>query len=408
MATQVQKSSFDGELLDRLLAGRDPKTILESDGLMGELKKALAERMLNAELDTHLGEDAEQRSGNHRNGSSPKTVLTPEGELTLAIPRDRHGRFDPALIPKYRRRFPGFDTKIVALYARGMSTRDIQAHVRELYGLEISPELVSAVTGAVLDEVAAWQNRPLEPTYAFVFFDALRVKIRDEGVVRNKAVYLALGVRCDGRKEILGLWIEQAEGAKFWLRVMSELKARGLNDILIAIVDGLKGFPDAITAVFPRTVVQTCIVHLIRYSMQFASWKERKAIAAALKPIYQALDPNAAGAALDAFDEGPWGRKYPAIAQSWRRNWEQVTPFFAFALPVRQMIYTTNAIENLNSEVRKAIRNKGHFPSDEAATKLIWLALRHIEAKWKSPPIYWHAAKAQLAIQFEERFILSN
>ena len=408
MAAQVQKSSFDGELLDQLLAGRDPKTILESDGLMGELKKALAERMLNAELDTHLGQDAEQESGNHRNGSSPKTVLTPDGALTLAIPRDRQGRFDPALIPKYRRRFPGFDTKIVALYARGMSTRDIQAHIRELYGLEISPELVSAVTAAVLDEVSAWQNRPLEPTYAFVFFDALRVKIRDEGVVRNKAVYLALGVRCDGCKEILGLWIEQAEGAKFWLRVMSELKARGLNDILIAIVDGLKGFPDAITTVFPKTVVQTCIVHLIRYSMQFASWKERKAVAAALKPIYQALDPTAAGAALDAFDEGPWGRKYPAIAQSWRRNWEQVTPFFAFALPVRQMIYTTNAIESLNSEVRKAIRNKGHFPSDEAATKLIWLALRHIEAKWKSPPIYWHAAKAQLAIQFEERFILSN
>jgi putative transposase len=353
----------------------------------------------------YADQDAE---GNHRNGSSSKTVLTPEGELTLAIPRDRQGRFDPALIPKYRRRFPGFDTKIVALYARGMSTRDIQAHIRELYGLEISPALVSAVTDAVLDEVGTWQSRPLEPTYAFVFFDALRVKIRDEGIVRNKAVYLALGVRCDGRKEVLGLWIEQAEGAKFWLRVMSELKARGLNDILIAIVDGLKGFPDAITAVFPKTVVQTCIVHLIRYSMQFASWKERKAIAAALKPIYQALDPEAAQAALDAFDEGPWGRKYPAIAQSWRRNWVHVTPFFAFAPEIRKVVYTTNAIESLNSEVRKAIRNKGHFPSDDAATKLIWLALRHIEAKWKSPPIYWHAAKAQLAIQFEERFILSN
>ncbi|HET7415496.1 MAG TPA: IS256 family transposase [Arthrobacter sp.] len=405
MAAQVGKSSFDGELLDRLLAGRDPKTVLESEGLIGELKKALAERMLNAELDVHLDQDAE---GNHRNGSSSKTVLTPEGELTLAIPRDRQGRFDPALIPKYRRRFPGFDTKIVALYARGMSTRDIQAHIRELYGLEISPALVSAVTDAVLDEVGTWQSRPLEPTYAFVFFDALRVKIRDEGIVRNKAVYLALGVRCDGRKEVLGLWIEQAEGAKFWLRVMSELKARGLNDILIAIVDGLKGFPDAITAVFPKTVVQTCIVHLIRYSMQFASWKERKAIAAALKPIYQALDPEAAQAALDAFDEGPWGRKYPAIAQSWRRNWVHVTPFFAFAPEIRKVVYTTNAIESLNSEVRKAIRNKGHFPSDDAATKLIWLALRHIEAKWKSPPIYWHAAKAQLAIQFEERFILSN
>ncbi|HEX7370920.1 MAG TPA: IS256 family transposase [Rhodanobacteraceae bacterium] len=408
MAAQAQKSRFDGELLDRLLAGRDPATVLSSEGLLGELKKALAERMLNAELDVHLEQPDEQAEGNHRNGSSAKTVLTANGPLTLAIPRDRHGRFDPLLIGKYQRRFPGFDDKIVALYARGMSTRDIQAHIREIYGLEISPELVSVVTDAVLEDVTAWQNRPLETTYAFVFFDALRVKIRDEGIVRNKAVYLALGVRCDGRKEVLGLWIEQAEGAKFWLRVMNELKARGLNDILIAIVDGLKGFPDAITAVFPQTVVQTCIVHLMRYSLQFASWKERKAIGAALRPIYQAANAEAAHAALDAFAAGPWGTKYPAIAQSWRRSWEHVTPFFAFATDIRRMIYTTNAIESLNSQVRKAIRNKGHFPNDEAATKLMWLALRQIEAKWKLPPIYWHAAKAQLAIQFEDRFVLGN
>lgn len=407
MATK-KTTPFDGALLDRLLAGQDPKKVLASDGLLGELKKALAERMLDAEMDVHLDTESERDNGNHRNGHGRKTVLTPDGAMTLSIPRDRHGRFDPALIAKYQRRFPGFDAKIIALYARGMSTRDIQAHILELYGLEISPDLVSAITASVLEEVAAWQARPLESTYAFVFFDALRVKIRDEGIVRNKAVYLALGMRCDGRKEVLGLWTEQTEGAKFWLRVMSELKTRGVNDILIAIVDGLKGFPEAITAVFPQTVVQTCIVHLIRYSMQFASWKERKAIGVALKPIYQAADPVAARAALEAFDAGPWGQKYPTIAQSWRRAWDHVIPFFAFSPDIRRVIYTTNAIESLNSQVRKAVRNKGHFPSDEAATKLIWLALNIISAKWKSPPIYWHAAKAQLAIQFDERFIVDN
>lgn len=399
---------FSAELLDTLLEGRDPKTALDSGGLIGDLKKALAERMLNAEMDVHLDSETESEAGNHRNGTSAKTVLTPEGPLELSIPRDRHGRFDPALIGKYRRRFPGFDDKIIALYARGMSTRDIQAHVCELYGIEISPDLVSAVTDSVLDEVAAWQARPLEATYAIVFFDALRVKIRDEGLVRNKAVYLAIGVRPSGEREVLGLWIEQTEGARFWLRVMNEIKARGTNDLLIAVVDGLKGFPEAITAVFPETIVQTCIVHLIRYTMQFASWKERKAIAGALKPIYRADHADAAWQALEAFDEGPWGRKYPAIAQSWRRNWEAVIPFFAFPADVRKILYTTNAIESLNASVRKAIRNKGHFPSDQAASKLIWLALRHITENWKRPPVAWQAAKAQFALQFGERFAFND
>ena len=408
MATQAKKSVIEPELLDRLLAGRDPKSVLESDGLIGDLKQALAERMLNAELDTHLDSEAEQASGNHRNGSSRKTVLTEDGALTLSIPRDRHGRFEPALIAKYRRRFPGFDEKIIALYARGLSTREIQAHVGELYGVTISPDLVSAVTEAVIDEVTSWQNRPLEPTYAIVYFDALRVKIRDEGLVRNKAVYLAIGIRPSGHKEVLGLWIEQTEGAKFWLRVMNELKARGTHDILIAVVDGLKGFPEAITAVYPETVVQTCIVHLLRYALQFASWKERRAIAAALKPIYRAESADAARAELDAFAAGPWGQKYPAIAQAWRRNWEAVIPFFAFPQEVRKIIYTTNAIESLHSQVRRSIRNKGHFPSDEAATKLIWLALRNITAGWKNPPIAWHSAKTQLAILFGERFTLTD
>ncbi len=399
---------FTAELLDSLLAGRDPKGILESGGLIGDLKKALAQRMLNAEMDVHLEGEAEAGLSNHRNGSSSKTVLTPQGPMELSIPRDRHGRFDPALIAKYRRRFPGFDDKIIALYARGMSTRDIQGHVRELYGIEVSPDLVSAVTDSVIDEVTAWQSRPLEPTYAIVFFDALRVKIRDEGLVRNKAIYLAIGIRPSGHKEVLGLWIEQTEGAKFWLRVMNEIKARGTNDILIAVVDGLKGFPEAITAAFPDTVVQTYIVHLIRYSMQFASWKERKAISAALKPIYRADNAEAAAGELDAFDQGEWGRKYPGIAQSWRRNWEAVIPFFAFPADVRKIIYTTNAIESLNASVRKAIRNKGHFPNDQAATKRIWLALRYITENWKNPPITWHSARAQLAIQFGERFTLND
>ena len=407
MATK-KSSALSAELLDELLDGQDPATVLRSGGLLGELKRGLAERMLNAEMDAHLDCSSEQHASNHRNGTSSKTVLSEDGELELSIPRDRHGRFDPALIRKYQRRFPGFDEKIIALYARGMSTRDIQAHVGELYGIGISPDLVSVVTDSVIDEVRAWQSRPLESTYAIVFFDALRVKIRDEGLVRNKAVYLAIGVRCSGHKEVLGLWIEQTEGAKFWLRVMNELKARGVGDILIGVVDGLKGFPEAITAVFPDAVVQTCIVHLLRHSTQLASWKDRKALSQALKPIYQADHVEAAEQALSDFESGPWGERFPTVAQSWRRNWAQVIPFFAFAAPVRKIIYTTNAIESLHSGVRKTIRNKGHFPSDEAATKLIWLALRNITAKWKNPPIAWAAAKTQFAIQFGDRFRLDD
>ena len=405
MATNRDSGIMD-EVVDQLLAGRDPATVFESGGLIDELKKRLAERMLNQEMDHHLGAEAEDEAGNHRNGYSSKTVLTDTSQFELSIPRDRQGRFDPVLIGKYRRRFAGFDDKIIALYARGMTTREIAEHVGELYGTEISPDLVSAVTDAVLEEVAVWQSRGLDSTYAIVFFDAIRVKIRNEGLVSNRAVYLAIGIRCSGHKEILGIWIEQTEGAKFWLRVMTELRSRGLQDILIAVVDGLKGFPEAITSVFPQTVVQTCIVHLIRFSMHLASWKERRLIGAALKPIYQAESAAVAQIRLEEFDRGPWGRKYPAIDQSWRRNWEQVIPFFAFAPEVRTILYTTNAIESLNAQVRKAVRVRGHFPSEEAATKLIWLVLRNVQARWTNPPVIWHATKAQLAIQFEDRFMV--
>jgi putative transposase len=407
-ASMAKKRKISQELLDELLAGRDPSDLFGQDGLIDELKKAIAERILNAELDVHLSSDDEQAAGNHRNGSSEKTVLTDSSELTLSIPRDRHGRFEPQLIEKYQRRFPGFDEKVIALYARGMTTREIQAHIREIYGFHISPDLVSAVTDAVHEEVSAWRNRPLDSVYAIVFLDALRVKIRDEGMVRNKAVYLAIGVRCSGYKEILGLWIEQNEGAKFWLSVMTELRNRGIRDILIAVVDGLKGFPEVIETVFPETIVQTCIIHLIRYSMGFASWKERKRIAAALRQIYQAETAEVARERLEAFAEGPWGKKYPSIVAAWERKWEQVTPFFAFSPEIRRIIYTTNAIESLHSQVRRSVRVRGHFPSDRSATKLIYLVLRNVEAKWKRPPVAWQRAKAEFAIQFGERFVVTS
>ena len=397
--------AIEKELLDRLLAGRDPQDVFSKDGLFEDLKKALSERILNAELDEHLEEERGDGLANRRNGHSKKSVLTGTSKMELSIPRDRAGTFDPKLIAKYQRRFPDFDEKIVSMYARGMTVREIRGHLEEIYGIDVSPDLISAVTDAVLEAVAEWQNRPLDAVYPLIFFDAIRVKIRDEGFVRNKAVYIALGILPDGTKEILGIWIEQTEGAKFWLRVMNELKNRGVADILIAVVDGLKGFPEAIGAVFPQTVVQTCIVHLIRHSLEFVSWKDRKLVVPTLRAIYKARDAEAGRQALDAFDAGVWGQRYPAIGQSWRRNWSQVIPFFTFPESVRRIIYTTNAIEALNSKLRRAVRTRGHFPNDDAAIKLLYLVLNHTAEEWKRPPREWFEAKSQFAVVFGDRFI---
>jgi putative transposase len=397
--------AIEKELLDQLLAGRDPNEVFAKDGLLDDLKKALSERLLNAELDEHLESERAAGNVNRRNGHSKKTVLSGTSKMTLSIPRDRAGSFDPKLIAKYQRRFPDFDHKIISMYARGMTVREIRGHLEELYGIDVSPDLISAVTDAVLEEVGEWQNRPLDACYPLVFFDAIRVKIRDEGFVRNKAVYIALGVLPDGTKQILGLWIEQTEGAKFWLRVMNELKNRGIADILIAVVDGLKGFPEAIQAVFPQTVVQTCIVHLIRHSLDFVSWKDRKPVVPALRAIYRARDAQAGMIALEEFEAGPFGQRYPAIAQSWRRNWEHVVPFFAYPESVRRIIYTTNAIEALNAKLRRAIRARGHFPNDDAAMKLLYLVLNNAAEEWKRPPREWMEAKTQFAVVFGERFV---
>ena len=398
-----KEPSIPNDILDQLLAGTDAAAALSQGGLLDSLKKAFAERALNAEMDHHLGQD--EQGGNSRNGYGRKTVTTDGGGIEIEVPRDRAGSFDPQLIAKYQRRFPGFDDKIISMYARGMSTREITGHLRELYGIDASPDLISTITDAVLEEVAAWQQRPLDPAYPLVFFDAIRVKIRDEGMVRNKAIHIALGVMADGTKVVLGLWLEQNEGAKFWLRVMNELRNRGVEDIMLAVVDGLKGFPDAITAVFPEAMVQTCIVHLLRNSMDFVAWKDRKALGAALKAIYRAVDATAAEEALTAFEASFWGQRYPAIGQSWRRAWPEVIPFFAFPDEVRRIVYTTNSIEALNSKLRRAVRARGHFPNDEAATKLLYLILNRSEKEWKMPPREWNMAKAQFAVLFGERFI---
>ena len=408
--------SIDKALLDQLMAGRAPGDLFGRSGVLAELTKALAERALNTEIDEHLNEEradgpppGEERedASNRRNGTSSKTVITDSGKVVLDIPRDRNGTFDPLLIAKYQRRFPEFDTKIISMYARGMTVREIQGHIEEIYGFEASPGLISAVTDAVMDEVAAWQNRPLEPCYPVVFMDAIRVKIRTDGTVINKAVFVALAVLPDGTRDVLGLWFQAHEGAKFWAKVLSDLRNRGVQDILIAVVDGLKGFPAAIEAAFPQAQIQTCIVHLLRHSMSFASYKDRKAVAGALKAVYTAVDAEAAEDALTAFEASALAARYPAIAPSWRRAWNEVIPFLDYPPEVRKLIYTTNAIEALNSKIRRAVRTRGHFPNDEAAAKLIYLTLNASSPDWKRSVREWHRIKSQMVIMFEERFPMS-
>jgi putative transposase len=400
------EATIDPKLVEELLKSvSKPEDLLGPGGMLHRLKGALMERMLEAEMSAHLGyepNEVEGRgSGNSRNGHSAKTIQTETGPVEIRVPRDRKGSFEPKVVPKHRRRLEGFDDKVLALYARGMSTRDIQGHLRELYGTEVSTDLISRVTDAVIDEVKDWQARPLEAVYPIVYLDALFVGVRDGGAVVKKAVYVALGMGIDGTREVLGFWIEATESARFWLTVLTDLKNRGVQDILFVCCDGLTGLPQAIEAAFPKAVVQTCIVHMIRASLRHVAWGDRKAVVAALRPIYAAETEEAAERALAAFEER-WRFKYPAIAKQWRARWTEVVPFLAYPAEIRRTLYTTNVIESLNAQLRKVLRPKGHFPSDEAVTKILFLALQHAKVHWK-PPIFWRQAVAHFSVMFGDR-----
>jgi len=402
----VAKKAVPQELIASLLADyKKPEDLIGENGILKQLTKLLVEKALEAEMAEHLGHEknelVQNAAGNTRNGKSKKTLKGEFGELPIEIPRDRHGTFEPQLVAKHQTRWTGFDDKILSLYARGMTVREIQGHLEEMYGAEVSPSLISAVTDAVIEEVKAWQSRPLDTLYPIVYLDCIHVKIRD-GSVRVKAVYLALGINMSGEKEVLGIWIAQTEGAKFWLQVVTELKNRGVQDIFIACVDGLKGFPEAIEAVYPHTAVQLCIVHMVRNSLNFVSWKMRKEIAADLKRIYTATTTDEAEQRLGEFED-KWDDTYLPISQSWRRNWSRLTPFFDYPPEIRKVIYTTNAIESLNMSLRKITKNRGSFPSDEALMKLFYLALQNISKKWTMPIRDWKAALNRFTIQFNER-----
>ena len=401
--------TISNELLDSLLADyQTPEDLIGEGGLLKQLTQRLVERALQAEMTEHLGyakhKSMANPAGNTRNGTSKKTLKGELGALQIEVPRDRNGSFEPRLIPKHQTRWTGFDDKILSLYARGMTVREIQSHLEEMYGTEISPTLISSVTDAVMEDAKAWQSRPLDVLYPIVYLDCIHVKTRDNGAVRAKAVYLALGINLAGEKELLGLWIAQTEGAKFWLQVVTELKNRGVQDIFIACVDGLKGFPEAIETVFPKTAVQLCIVHMVRYSLNYVSWKLRKAVAADLRAIYSAATVAEAEAQLAAFAE-KWGEAYPPIVQSWRRNWARLIPFFDYPPEIRKVIYTTNAIESVNMSLRKITKNRGAFPSDDALLKLFYLALQNISQKWTMPIRDWKAALNRFIIQFDDRML---
>jgi len=400
------------ELIDALLKEcNSPEDILGEGGLLKQLTKSLVERALEGEMTDHLGYAKHSPIGksmsNSRNGKTSKTIKGKNGAMKIAVPRDRDGEFEPQLIPKHQRRFDGFDDKIIAMYARGMTTRDIRDQLEELYGVDVSPTFISTVTDAVLDEVREWQNRPLDPLYPIVYLDAIRIKGRQDGHIMNKAVYLAIGINTDGLKEVLGMWIAKTEGAKFWLSVLNELKNRGLEDIFIASVDGLKGFPDAIETVFPDAQVQLCIVHMVRNSLKYVSWKQRKEMATDLKTIYRASTTEEAQDALDAFSE-KWDKTHPRVSKSWRDNWTNLSTFFDYPKDIRRVIYTTNAIESLNMSLRKVTKTRGSFPNDDAIFKILYLALRNAAKKWTMPIQNWHDAMNQFSIMFEERMAHLN
>lgn len=396
------------DLIDELMkeAGDDAE-LFGDDGLIAQLKKALVERALEAEMTHHLGYakgDPDGRNGkNSRNGHTSKTVISKDGPLQIQTPRDRDATFEPSLVKKRQTRIDGFDDTVISLYARGMTTREIQAHLREIYGTEISPELVSAVTSEVVDEVRAWQNRPLAELYPILYLDALFVTTKEGGPARRKAVNVVVGVKIDGYKEVLGIWISESEGAKFWLSVLTELRNRGVKDVFIACVDGLTGFPEAIRAAFPAAVVQRCVVHQIRNSLAFVSYTDRKVVASGLRRIYRAATEAEGRAGIDEFD-AEWGERYPLIAKSWRAHWEELSAFFAFAPEIRRAIYTTNVIESMNYSLRKVLKNRSLFPNDEAVEKLVYLALRNLSKRWTQPITGWKAALNQFAILFEDRF----
>ena len=395
------------ELLDELLSHcKKPEDLTGPDGLLNQLTGALVGRMLDAELTDHLGyekHDAAGRgTGNSRNGHSKKTLKTEQGDVEVQVPRDRGGSFEPKLVAKRQTRLEGFDDAILSLYGRGMTVREIQGHLKSLYKVDVSPDLISRVTDAVLEDVRAWRNRPLEPVWPILILDALVLKVRDKGTVRNKSAYVALGIGLDGRKQVLGLWVEEAEGAKLWLSILTELKNRGVEDVLLACCDGLKGFPDAIEVSFPKAVVQTCIVHLIRNSLRYVSWKDRRKLAQELKPVYTAGTREAAETAMDTF-EAAWGGFYPQVVRSWRANWERVVPFLEFPEPIRRVIYTTNAIESLNASLRQVLSPRRHFPTDDAALKVLYLAIVNREERWTRPPKGWSQALQHLCVHFQGR-----
>ena len=400
------REQLPDELIDELLAGaRTEEQLVGPGGVLAGLTKRLLERAMEVELTDHLGyehgESPPGGTGNTRNGSTPKTLATEHGPVELETPRDRDASFEPKIVRKRQRRFEGFDDKIIALYSRGLSTRDIEAYLRDLYGVDVGRDLISRVTDAVMDDARAWASRPLDDVYPIVFLDCLVLKIREGGSVQRKACYLALGVNMEGERDVLGMWFQETEGAKFWMQVLNELKQRGIADILIACVDGLKGFPEAIEAVFPKTTVQTCIVHLIRNSLKYVPRREREQVARDLKPIYTAIDADAAQAELERFDE-KWGQRFPVITQAWLDAWEYVTPFLAFPPEVRRVTYTTNAIEALNRQLRKAIKTKGHFPNEDAARKLIYLAVLNATPQWTRTRS-WTAALLAFKIHFGDR-----